>query len=212
MITAKRVTGPTFEPVTLAEALGHSRLSGTDPGQVAGYLLAARESLERTTSLAFANQTWDAVIDYGWPCSYDPGLRSNHQRIELPIAPLQQVTSIKYIDTDGTEQTLAADQYRVLRVGIQGKRGIVVPAYGVSWPAVRNQEEAVTVRFVAGFGASPSDTAEPIRQAILLFTAHLNENREVVNVGSIVTVVPMTIANLLSDYVVGGSPDALGGG
>jgi uncharacterized phiE125 gp8 family phage protein len=208
----RRVTGPTLEPVTLAEAKSHSRIdSSADDADVAAYLITARESVERACSLAMMSQTWDLLIDNTWPKVVDPKSLCAELRIEVPLAPLISVASITYVDTSGSTQTLASNQYRVLRTGLHNTRGVIVPAFGVSWPSVRWQLEAITVRFVAGFGTNPGDVPQPIRHAITLLAAHYFENREPVNVGNIVTPIPMSVAALLSDYVVGGSPEALGG-
>jgi uncharacterized phiE125 gp8 family phage protein len=207
----RRVTGPTLEPVSASEAKSHGRIdSSADDGDIAGYLITARETVERACSLAMMSQTWDLLIDNQWPLVYD-AQRCSGYRIEIPLAPLISVASITYVDTSGNTQTLASNQYRVLRTGLYNKRGVVVPAYGVSWPSVRWQLEAVTVRFVSGFGTQPGDVPQPIRHAITLLASHYFENREPVNVGNSVTAVPMSIASLLSDYVVGGSPDAIAG-
>lgn len=212
MSNFRRVTGPTLEPVSLAEAKSHSRIdASTDDGDVAAYLITARESIERACSLAMMNQTWDLLVDYTWPNVFDPRINCSEYRIEVPLAPLVSITSITYVDTSGNTQTLASNQYRVLRTGLHNKRGVIVPAYGVSWPSVRWQLEAITVKFVAGFGTQPGEVPQPIRHAITLLAAHYFENREPVNVGNTVTPIPMSVSSLLADYVVGGSPDAIAG-
>lgn len=213
MSNFRRVTGPAAEPVTLIEAKSHSKFDdAANDGDIAAYLIAARESIERTCSLAMIEQEWDLFIDFAWPyvASRYPGCSG--QQIEIPLAPLRSITSITYVDSSGNPQTLASDQYRVVRTGLHNRRGLIVPAYGVSWPSIRYQLEAITVRFKSGFGTQPGDVHEPVRQAIKLLAAHYCENREPVNIGNVVTAIPLTISNLLSDYVVGGSPDALGGG
>lgn len=213
MANIRRVTGPATEPVTLIEAKSHSRFDdAASDADIAAYLIAARESIERTCSLAMIEQEWDLLIDNAWPCVASRYSCGAPQEIEIPLAPLRSITSISYVDADGITQILAADQYRLVRSGLYNKRGLVVPVYGVSWPAVRYQLEAISVRFKSGFGTEPGDVHEPVRQAIKLLAAHYCENREPINIGSAVTPIPLTISNLLADYVVGGSPDALGGG
>lgn len=208
----RRVIGPTLEPVSIAEAKSHSRVdASTDDADIAAYLITARESIERACSITMVSQTWDLLVDYTWPRVRDPQGHCSEYRIEVPLAPLISIVSIMYVDTSGNTQVLASNQYRVLRTGLHNKRGLVVPAFGVSWPAVRWQLEAIVVRFVTGYGTAPGDVPQPIRHAITLLAAHYLENREPVNVGSMVTPIPMSVASLLADYVVGGSPEAIAG-
>jgi len=197
-------SAPTDEPVSLIEAKQHCRIDSTDDdGLLAGYILAARSWAEDYTRRAFMTQTWDYRIDAsiasgesvsGWP-EVKVG-SACYQRIHLPKPPLISVTSITYVDSNGVSQTLAADQYLVNAYSIEG---IIDPAYGVTWPSVRRQMNAITVRFVCGYGANPGTGQEldRIRQAILLTVGHWYENRESVNVGNIVTEVPQAAEMLL---------------
>jgi len=76
----------------------------------------------------------------------------------LPRVPLVSVTSITYVDTAGTTQTLATTVYSV-----NAYEGRIYLAYGQVWPACRSSiEDKVIVRFIAGmaapFTAATSDT------------------------------------------------------
>lgn len=194
------VTGPSTEPVTLAEAKAHCRVAiSDDDGLIAGYIIAARMHLETETRRAFMTQTYDATFDYEWPRVWDRCKVDYRPQITLPKAPLQSVTSVTYVDDAGASQTLATDQYRVSANGIEG---LIEPAYNVSWPTVREQMGCVTVRFVCGYGANPSDVPEPLRQAILLLVGHFYENREPVNVGNIVTPLPFAVDALVFPFRV----------
>lgn len=101
-------------------------------------------------------------------------------KIQLPYPPLQSVTSIKYIDSDGVEQTLDAANYRVVD---DMEPAYVEPAYGVAWPAIRGTA-AVRVRFVAGYGAA-DDVPDKIKQYMLHIIAYRYEYREAVSAGTV---------------------------
>lgn len=198
-MATRLVTPPTVDPVSLIEAKAHCRVDiADDDGLLAGYVLAARAHIENETRRAFMTQTWEATFDYEWPSLRIYGCY--RQRIVLPRPPVQSVTSVKYIDTAGVEQTLASDQYKVSKSDTG--EWYVVPAYGVTWPTVRREMEAITVRFVAGYGSNPGDVPEPLRQAILLLIGHWYENRETVNVGNITSELPMTVASLVFPFRV----------
>ena len=102
-------------------------------------ITAARQHAEQELKRAIVTQTLDAYFD-----TFD--------RNGFTLPPLQSVTSITYVDTDGVSQTLAADQYQVDAASIPAR---IVPAYGVLWPYTRTQLNAVTVRFVAGYTTVP---------------------------------------------------------
>lgn len=66
--------------------------------------------------------------------------------VRLRFPPLRSVESVKYIDSDGAEQTLDDATYEVLTVS---ERAALV--YGGQWPDVRVGTEAVRIRYVAGY-------------------------------------------------------------
>jgi len=106
--------------------------------------------------------------------------------------PLISVTSIVYVDTDGDEQTLAADQYRV---DIGNKPGRVTEAYNVNWPDTRDITNAVVLTYSAGYGEA-ADVPDVIKAAIKLLVGHWYEHRE--SVSDIpVMMVPQAVDNLL---------------
>jgi uncharacterized phiE125 gp8 family phage protein len=161
------ITAPTTEPVTLVEARQHLRIDDNVQDDVLSRLIsAARRRAEVHTRRALITQTWDLVLDFFPVCE-----------IQIPRPPLQSVTTVKYIDTSGVQQTLDPLLYTV---DTRTEPGRVTPAYGESWPSVRDQYNAVEVRFVAGFGAATA-VPEDIKAAILLMVGHLYEHREEVS-------------------------------
>lgn len=136
----------------------------TDDPLIARLITSARLQAEQELQRALITQTLDMVLD-GFP-------RQSPYEIKLP--PLSSVTSIAYVDTDGATQTLSASKYAV---DAASKPARIAPAYGESWPSTRTQNNAVTVRFVAGYGAA---TAVPacIKQWMLLAINTLYDQRE----------------------------------
>lgn len=194
------VTGPALEPVTLAEAKAHCRVSiADDDALLTGYILAAREFVERHTRRSIITQTWDYKPDQRgscWPQHYDCWRKDWYSGIEIPLPPLVSVTSVSYVDSAGDSQTLAADQYQVVIRNGKSREGLIVPAYSVSWPSLRDQYDNVTVRFVAGYGGLES-VPNAIRQAMLLLVGHWYESREAVVTGTIVANLPHAVEDLL---------------
>jgi len=160
----KLVTAPIIEPVTLEEARVHCKVTSTAEDFLLELAIrAAREHAEAYTGRRFVTQTWDYFLDC-LPIG----------EIELPYGPLVSVTSVKYFDEAGVEQTLATSEYQV---DASSDPGRIAPAYGKSWPSARAQLNAVTVRFVCGYGGLAS-VPFSIKAAILLIVGHLFEHRE----------------------------------
>lgn len=179
------VTAATFEPVSLAEAKAQCRVdSAEEDGLIAGYILAARQHVETYVRRALITQTWDQTID------------ELGAEIVLQRPPVQSVTSVKYLDSAGAEQTLAPSQYRL----VQRSTGefVIVPAYGVSWPTVQGVESAVTVRFVAGY--LPGALPEPLRQGVLMLVSHWYDNRAAVAARGDVAEIPLGFEPLVFPF------------
>jgi uncharacterized phiE125 gp8 family phage protein len=181
-------TAPAGEPLGAAEAKLHLRLDGDDENELLDALItAARDVCETATHRAFITQTLELGLDC-FPCE-----------ISVPRPKLQSVTSVKYLDTNGTLQTLASTEYTV---DASSEPGRIKPAYGKYWPVTRKELNAVRISFKAGFGDDAEDVPATIRQAMLMLIAHLYENREPVNIGNIVNNLPMTVEFLLQPYKI----------
>lgn len=131
-------------------------------GAVCGFLDGADGSLKR----AVAQQAWALVLP-----SFHPHGRYAPYRIELPLPPIRSVTSIRYYDANGSEQTLAEDAWRLVNRGSERSR--VVPING--WPAAQCREDAVSIEFVAGYGEEDGQVGMPtqIKQAVILMIKQL---------------------------------------
>ena len=188
------VTGPTIEPVSLAEIRAHCRVDeSADDGLLAGYILAARAYLEATTGLSLVSQTWEMTLEE-WP---------DEDCIELPRQPVQSITSIQYYDTANTLQTLGAGVYEI---DVNRFPAEIELTEGSTWPATYDRQAAILVRFVAGYGSAPGSIPEPIRQAILLMVGHFYANREqvVLGAGLTATQLPLGVDALIAPYKVVG--------
>lgn len=161
-------TAPAAEPISLLEAKAHCRVEVTDDDTlITSLIVAARQQAEVELRRYLITQTLDLYLDEF------PDYDDNERAIYLP--PLQSVTSISYVDTTGTTQTLAADQYIVDAMSQPAR---IEPAYGCYWPSIREQANAVKIRFVAGYGAAGSSVPQCIRQWMLLQVGHWYANRE----------------------------------
>lgn len=115
-------------------------------------------------------------------------------RMEL-MAPVIKINAVEYIDENGASQSVAGDSCRV--VGRSSRPQLAV-AFGESWPSARCDDDAVRVRYSAGYPDVPS----PIKQAILLLVGQWYEAREAVNIGNIVNELPFAVDALLGPFRV----------
>lgn len=182
-------TAPGERLVTLDEAKAQLRVPAAfvdDDAYINNLILAAETYLDGRGGIlgrALVTQTWTGTIDNLFP-----------DEIKVPLPPLQSVTSITYVDGDGVQQTLADDQYQVIT---NVEPGLIVPAFGVTWPTVRCQRQAIAVEFVAGYGDA-SDVPMRIRQMALFLIGHWYTNRVPINIGSIVNDIPETFTALFN--------------
>jgi uncharacterized phiE125 gp8 family phage protein len=123
---------------------------------IAGYLRTATQAAEDYLGRALITSIWEYKVDHFPPCHWDNGIR-------IPLAPVQAVTEITYLDTTGAPQVLDPERYAV--TGLPDA-ALITTAPGQSWPTLLWRHEAVTVSFVAGYGDSWNNVPEPIRTAI----------------------------------------------
>lgn len=186
-MTITVVTQPASEPVSLTEAKAHLRVDASDEdGLITGLISTVRSMAEVALRRSLVTQTLDACFDHFPGCHADQPARSG-AAFELLLPPLVSVTSLTYVDTNGTTQTLPTDQYQV---DARSQPARILPAYGYFWPATRQQANAVTVRFVAGYGG-PEDVPSCIKSWMLIKLATLYENRESIVVGARASIVQM---------------------
>jgi uncharacterized phiE125 gp8 family phage protein len=158
------VTPAALEPVTPSEVREHSRIDdhGEDP-YLATRITAAREAAEARTHSVIVTQTWDDSFDV-----FDGTLLLDKQ-------PVQQITSVTYTDAAGDANTLSDTVYEL---GTVKGLGVVRLKYQQVWPSdVRIHQDAITVRYVAGYGLPP-EVPQQIKSAIELYVSHFNECRE----------------------------------
>lgn len=191
-------SGPSVEPITLDEAKLHLRQDVDDDDDlIASLVVAARRVCEARTRRAFLDQTWDYRLDaFPWPWVFHPdraAARVDYE-IRLPIATATSVTSITWIGWDGSTSTLDPAGY----VFAPGEPGRIVPRPYDIWPWPQVRPAAISIRFVAGYGASASAVPDTIKAAMKLLIGHWYENREVANIGNISTDLPWAVDALLS--------------
>lgn len=190
LLNLSLITAPASEPITLTEAKAHLRVTAsTEDTLITSLIVAARQFVEEETSRALITQTWERQLD-NWPAL-----------VRLPRPPAIALTSVKYVDEDGTEATLANTAYTLY--------ASVEPGHLVfdtdELPTVTLADYAgVRIRYTAGYGAAAA-VPQAIKQAMLLLIGHWYLNREAVAIGgqrASIAPLPMGVDALIAPYRV----------
>lgn len=183
-------TGPSAEPVTVAELKTHLRISGSDEDTyLEGLITEARQEIEDATGIAFITQTWQLTLDR-WPAAredwwdgereahinvlYD-GNRQNYASVRLPRYPLQNVTTINVYDEDGS--ATAVNIADVFDIDTQQIRGRLTIKRGATWPIALRASNAIEITYVAGYGAAASALPAPLKRAVRQMAGYMYEHR-----------------------------------
>lgn len=135
----QRTVEPYTEPVSLAQAKRQLRVDTTDDDTlITSLIVAARQFVENACSVCLVASTYQQMND-GFPCV---------SLFQLNYPPLRSVTSIQYIDTAGTTQTLSTSKYTVDNGVLPGQ---VYLSYAQVWPATRCIPNSVLINFQAGY-------------------------------------------------------------
>lgn len=163
----KVVTPVAAEPITLQEAKLHCKiitdLQDVEPyaedSLISAWITAARTVAEHYTGRSLAPQTLEMVLPAFPVAGFD-----------LDAPPVASVTSIKYTDVLGVEQTVSTSLYKLNAYGSARR---VELTYGSTWPTTRDEPEAVRVRYVAGYAPTPP----AVKAALKLMVGWFNEHR-----------------------------------
>ena len=154
------ITEPTFEPVSLPEARRQLRLGELiDDDHVEELIPVARARVEDISSVALASRTVKATF-------------GDSEELVLPLGAVDAVTSVRYLDADGVEQTAAGSAYRV---NTGGTLSVVEWVEGEE-PTLFASSDAVRVTYVVGY-ADAASVPPALKQAVLLVLADLYEMR-----------------------------------
>lgn len=211
------VTPAAGEPVSLADISAQVRVASTaDSARLTRMVAAAREWCEAYLGQQFLPATYKWTIDRFinlylfqtslwtqqiWPWHFQSQslignrLPNTWYMLFPPRGPLKSVTSIKYYDLRGVQQTLDPAAYLV---DTTDKQPRISPAFGLYWPPTQMRIDAVEIVFVAGYDQVPSSICLAIEQ----LAAHWYDQREAVTFDQ-AQEVPMGVKSLLDSHATG---------
>jgi len=188
-----RQTAPAVEPVTLAEAKAHLRVDTSDDDNYIGTLItAAREWCEQ-----YLDRT---LVHTQWVMRFDKFPDSGIEPVELPRPPMvlsgtATAVTVTFTQEAGPTSTYSTAEYRVDR---NATPGAILPIYGSTWTPHRQDDNAISVTWWAGYGAIGTSVPAAIRHAILMLVGHWYESRQaVIATGAVPQEVPYGVQSLL---------------
>lgn len=137
------ITAPSVEPLTLAQAKAHLRITTDDPTEeatIAASIVAARDYIERLANRPLIKRQF-RMKRMGFPAG---------REFALPSVPALSLVSIAYLDESGASQSL--DLASVV-LDSDPIPGVVRLAHGAEWPSTLDELQgipAVTVTYWAG--------------------------------------------------------------
>lgn len=167
-----RTVAPLDLPLSIEEAKAQARVIADEDTLIDSYIRTATEAAEAFMGRGLLTQTWKLLLD---------GFANV---MPLPMAaPLQSVTSVKYYDDAGAQQTLSTSFYDV---DLVSRPGTVVLKPDQSWPSWQSTRlnGSVEIIYVVGW-VSPDLVPQRIRQGIAQYVAYLYLDREGMESGAL---------------------------
>lgn len=162
--------------ITTSEAKLHAKVDfSADDALIDICAKMAQSYIAAETDRLIGEQTIDCFSDC-WP---------EGRELELPLSPIKSVTSVKYLDSDGNEQTLDSSKY----VFARGYKSRIWLKTNQSWPTLGDYPQAVRIRIVGGFkrnaDSALGETELPfdLLKTLFLLVNHYYEHRELVYTG-----------------------------
>lgn len=181
--------GPGAEPLALDQAKAQCRVDPSvtdDDGLITGLISAARQHVELYCNVRLLTQT------VAMRCAVWDDLK------RFPDGPLQSITTIGYVDSDGVAQTLDQSVYSPMLYGLSP--GVRL-AYNQSWPnSLLSAADAITVTAIAGYGDAATDVPQPLLQAMLLMISQWYDAREDYEPGYRLVTLPNASDALLANF------------
>jgi len=160
----KTTTGPSSEPITLAQAKAQLRVESDftdDDTWITSAITVVREQVEALTNRALMPQTLElAVSEFS-------------DEIQLPKPPYSSLSSIQYYDEDNSLQTLSTDYYMVNDFV---EPAVIAKKFNQTYPSVYDRQDAIRIHFSCGY-ADADSVPWSVKQAMLMLITDLYDNR-----------------------------------
>jgi len=178
------LTGPTGEPVALAEMKLALRLDGdAEDALVERLITAARLHVSAVTGRGLVTESWRLALD----------AVPRDRVVRLPVGPLVTVTALRTLGDDGA----ATDWPTTGLVLAKSPALVVLPEAVVA--ADRRAQLGIEIDYQAGYGTA-ADVPADLRQAVAMLVGHWFEHREAAVVDAGAAELPLGVHALLAPY------------
>lgn len=209
-LSYRELTQPAAEPVTLDQAKAQCRVDFPDDDDlIRGYIVAARQYVEKFTGRNIYNRQMEMTLDYfpwpGWETttgsSSDSYMGWYFRGLSIRIAKpgTASIDEISYLSDSGETVVIDESKYKADLVSEPAR---VMPAPGYTWP-YQNQyiPGQVKIKFTSGTygdGVSDKNCPQTIILAILLLVNHFYSNRGATTLDAALKTLPLGVAELLA--------------
>ena len=167
------ITPASLKALTVQEVKDYLRVDSSDEDTLLGVLIdAATQVAEHYLGRFLLTTVIEEFYDFFpvYKTGVDP-FRGDRNIVYLSRGPVQSVTSLKYVDGNGDEQTVSTDDYRSDLVSEPAR---IMPEHG--WYGTKDTVNAVIVRYTCGY-TQASDVPANIKMAMLLISGEMYEKR-----------------------------------
>lgn len=167
------ITPPDSEPVSVEDVKIAARLDAVSFDDQMALLLipAIRAEAEHRLGRRLITQTVELVLD-----EFPAG------EIDLLLPSVQSITSVKYLDSAGAEQTVINTDYSLDNSKSPAR---VLLDTGARWPATYAVPNAVRVRYVVGYGDDDASVPANIRLWITAMVVQALDNPGGLNIAGL---------------------------
>ena len=160
----KVTSEPAAEPMTLSEAKTWLKIDSdtTEDALVTSLIVSARQTAESFCNRAFITQTIAQSFD-------------TLSEFNLVRSPVQSITSITYLDANGTSQTLSTDVYELNTYSYPNSIRL---KHNQVFPSTSDVVGNVIVTYVAGYGDASTDIPNLIIDACKVIVRDYYKNRD----------------------------------
>lgn len=178
----RQLEPPKCEPVTLQQAKVFLRVDhASEDALIQRLIKTARQSIESYTGRALIRQCWIFSVNAGFvEANSDPRYLSRDQSrgtrgIELPKSPFMELVGPPRLLTEGGQEHSVRD-YRLDTAGRVARLHLKHSVKGFS-----EGRGVLAIQFWAGYGSTPEEVPDLLRQGILRTVATLYEGRVAAN-------------------------------